>query len=112
LNYLNVEDLPRNVRSILEFTSQGSLFGNLDVFSGFYKFDDGTETSEEEEPTGNKIRRRILSVDTALCRTHKILDKEGLSCNGWNNTGLYFIQLSILALFMVILKVLGNWARR
>ena len=109
LNYLNVEDLPRNVRMILEFTSQGSLFGNLDVFGGFYKFDDGDDTSEEETLLGT---RRILSADTSICRTHTILNKEGLSCKGWNNTGLYLIQLTLLGLLMGILKILGNWARR
>ena len=41
LNYMNVEDLPRNIRSVLDFASEGSLFGNLDPFGDFYKFDDG-----------------------------------------------------------------------
>ena len=112
LNYMNVEDLPRNVRAILQFTSEGSLFGNINFFGEFYKFDDGDDTSEEQQD-GNKARilRRILIADKAFCRTHMILSKEGLSCNGWNNTGLYFIQLCFLVILMALLKILGKWAR-
>jgi hypothetical protein len=115
LNYMNVEDLPRNIRVILEFTSQGSLFGNINFFGDFYKFDDGDDSEQQEEGQGGRLRirrTRILSVDTAICRTHKILSKEGLSCNCWNNTGLYFIQLALLSVLMGFMKFVGNWSRK
>ena len=41
LNYLNVKDLPANVRWILDFASEGNLFGELNPFGEWYKFDDG-----------------------------------------------------------------------
>ena len=78
------------------------------MFGDFYKFDDGDETNEEES---SRVRRRVLSGNTSICRTHKILSKENLSCNGWNNTGIYFIQIILLLILMAIIKALGNWAR-
>jgi hypothetical protein len=109
LNYLNVKDLPRNVRGILEFASEGNLFSNLDPFGNFYKFDDGTDIEEPEEMS--RVVRRILSAGSTVCRTHRILDKEGLSCNGWNNQGLYILQVTGLLILMVIFKGLGKWVR-
>jgi hypothetical protein len=49
LNFINVKDLPTNVRMILEFTADGNLFGNINPFGAFYKFDDGRSSSEGEE---------------------------------------------------------------
>ena len=66
LNYINVEDLPRNVRAILDFTSDGSLFGNINPFGNFLKFDDGDEEIDQNNGKslvkGGGILRRILQA--------------------------------------------------
>ena len=115
LNFLNVKGLPTNVRSILDLTSEGNLFSGLDPFGDFYKFDDGNDIEEiETQPGasgGRRNIRRIISAGNTVCKTHRILDKEGLSCNGWNNQGLYILQVIGLLILMAILKFLGNRIR-
>jgi hypothetical protein len=66
----------------------------------FYKFDEGddfSEESNEETALSSGSKNRILQLNdknkSQFCRTHKILDREGLSCYGWNNTALFFFQL-------------------
>jgi hypothetical protein len=97
LNFMNVKDLPTNVRSILDFTADGNLFGNINPFGGFYKFDDGRSQSTGEvedikiNEDGEEPVRIIQEITKTVCRTHPILDQQELSCYGWNNTGLYFL---------------------
>ena len=41
LNYMNVKDLPRNVRFVIDLTGEGNFFSSLDPFGEFYKFNEG-----------------------------------------------------------------------
>lgn len=110
LNLLNVQELPRNIRKVLEFSAEGLLFSNINFFGDFYKFDDGDEEKTEFEEKNRS--KRLLSESSTFCRTHNILKKEDLSCLGWNNTGLFFIQFSIIFILFSLFWYLGILARR
>lgn len=119
LQYINVKNMPMNVQFILSLVGEGNVFaGLMDPFGEFYKFSDGREGEEDDGPEqltivgrvlfDNFSRRFLVEAEDTVCRTHQILDKQEMSCLGWNNMAEFILQIFILIALKVIFKFLAE----
>lgn len=117
LVFINVKNIPSNVQFILNLVGEGNVFaGMASSIESVWQFDDGREESEDTE---QQSRRRLLTGNyskssnlqgkaQSVCRTHKVLDSQEISCLGWNNVGSFVVQIIALFLFKGLFYLLSN----
>ena len=114
LQYINIRYKPSNVIAIIIFASQGNLFGSMDIFGDFYKFDDGrgVQTTEELGGSGDSGQNRLLNAVPnqawQVCQVHSIFMEEELDCHSWNNTAKFLFQLICIIIFGLFVKLIAK----
>lgn len=128
LMFINAKNLPSNVLTILAIAGEGDVFeGMLDpVMGDFWLFDDGKKDNDEstaEQSEENSVnfdeQRRVLAQETQngdtitapkspVCQIHKVLDKQEMSCMGWNNVASFVLQFILILIGSFFANLFGN----
>lgn len=117
LVFINVKNMPSNVQFLLNIIEESNIFsGMTSSIENLWQFDDGRGETEEDQHQQQSGRRMLTRVSTPskgdtqpVCRTHKVLDQQEMSCMGWNNFGSFTMQILALIFTKGLFYLLSSY---